>query len=342
MSVAISVVVPTHNGIAHLPRSLAHIAAQRVPSGLEWEVVLVDNASSDGTREAAENSWPSTAPVPLRVVNEPVLGLARAHLRGFAEARHEIVTWVEDDNLIAPDWLEVVAEVTQAHPEAAAFGGLNEALCESPPPAWFAGLAASYAVGPQGEPGDVTWTRGYLWGAGMTVRREAWQGLLDGGFRPLLPDRSGRRLNSGGDTEICFALRQAGWRLRYEPRLRMRHALGAQRLDWRYLRRLWRGVGCSTVVFDAYNFALDGLPAHLRGRDGPFWSAEVLETTTRLAAYGAKGLAAAVLPLEGRKGALDVELLTGRLQELLRRRGAYDRGLQEVATARWRKVFARP
>ena len=43
MPVAISVVVPTHNGAARLPRALAHIAAQQVPAGLEWEVILVDN-----------------------------------------------------------------------------------------------------------------------------------------------------------------------------------------------------------------------------------------------------------------------------------------------------------
>jgi len=343
MPLAVSVVVPTHNGSARIGATLARIAAQRVPAGLDWEVVIVDNASTDGTSGSAERSWPSGAPAPLRVVHESRLGLAHAHARGFAEARHEIVTWVEDDNLIAPDWLETVVDVMQAHPEVGACGGLNEPLCEGEPPAWFQEHASSYAVGPQGRAaGDVTWTRGFLWGAGLTVRREAWTGLVDKGFRPLLPDRSGQNLSSGGDTEICYALRLAGWRLWYEPRMRLRHALPARRLDWRYLRRLWRGFGASGVAFDAYDFALDGLPEHLRGRAARLWTAQAADALARLARYHVKGLAALASSLEGRTGALAFDSLTGRLGELLRRRDRYDRAIREIDAAPWRRVSARP
>ncbi|MGH7265987.1 MAG: hypothetical protein ACREMB_14255, partial [Candidatus Rokuibacteriota bacterium] len=57
-------------------------------------------------------------------------------------------------------------------------------------------------------------------------------------------------INSGGDAEICFALRLAGWRLWFEPRMRLRHFIQTHRLDWWYLRRLFRGVGASSVGFD--------------------------------------------------------------------------------------------
>lgn len=58
MPLGVSVVIPSYNGADRLPATLAHIAAQRVPPGLEWEVVLVDNASSDGTAEAARGRHP--------------------------------------------------------------------------------------------------------------------------------------------------------------------------------------------------------------------------------------------------------------------------------------------
>ncbi|MGI8513230.1 MAG: glycosyltransferase, partial [Solirubrobacteraceae bacterium] len=253
----LSVVIPTHNGSRWLAPTLAHVAAQRPPAELEWEVILVDNASTDHTAASARAAWPRDAPVALRVVDEPRLGLGHAHLRGFAEARGEIVTWVEDDNRVAPDRVEIAWRVMAEHPEAGACAGFNAPAPELTPPEWFHRFAHAYATGPQGEAGDVTESRGHLWGAGLTIRRAAWDHLSRHGFAALLPDRRGATsFNSGGDTEICLALRMAGWRLRYEPRLRLEHLIVAHRLDWGYLRGLSRGVGASSVGFDPYRRAL--------------------------------------------------------------------------------------
>jgi hypothetical protein len=58
--------------------------------------------------------------------------------------------------------------------------------------------------------GDVTWVRNGLWGAGLCVRKTAWEGLVERGFRPKLTDRTGTQLTTGGDNEMCLALRLAG------------------------------------------------------------------------------------------------------------------------------------
>jgi glycosyltransferase involved in cell wall biosynthesis len=329
------VVIPCHNGAGRLPRTLGHIAAQDAPVGLNWEVVLVDNASTDGTADAAVTAWPADAPTPLRVVREPRLGLSYAHLRGFAEARGEIVTWVEDDNWIAPDWLRAISRIMQQHPEVGACGGLNEAVCEIAPPAWFDMFKSAYATGPQGESsGDVTASRGYLWGAGLTVRKAAWDHLVRHGFRPLLVDRQGSaNFNSGGDSEICFALRLTGWRLWFEPRMRLRHFLLTHRLDWWYLRRLYRGIGASTVGFDPYLWAFAGESAE--GRRA-VWVDEVRHVLADLRQRADKVWSTRWRPDEGDQEVLTLESKVGRLVELLRRRGAYDRSLRAVQHAPWR------
>jgi hypothetical protein len=91
-----------------------------------------------------------------------VLGLRFARVRAFAEARHTLVSFVDDDNWVAPDWVETVWQVTEAHPEAGACGGDSEAATDE-----TAGAAA---------------TPGYFWGAGLTVRAAAWEALRAKGF----------------------------------------------------------------------------------------------------------------------------------------------------------------
>ena len=185
-------VVPTHNGAPRLGATLAHVAAQRPPAGLAWEVILVDNASTDGTADAALAAWPADAPAQLRVVHEHQLGLGHAHARGFAEASGQLVTWVEDDNWIAPDWLELVSRTMEEHPEVGALGGFNEPVCEISPPAWLERFQYAYAAGPQGPArGDVTDSRGFLWGAGMTVRKKAWDQPGRSGLSPAAPRSPG-------------------------------------------------------------------------------------------------------------------------------------------------------
>jgi glycosyltransferase involved in cell wall biosynthesis len=332
--VDVSVVVPTHNGAGLIRRTLSHIAAQRTSPDLRWEVIVVDNASTDGTAEVVRDAWPGDAPVHIRVVEERELGLAHAHLRGFAEARGELVSWVEDDNWIAPDWVEMAWRTMGAHPEAGACGGFNEPVCEGGEPLWFSGRRGYYACGPQGEPGDVTEDRGYLWGAGLTVRRRPWRGLLEGGFRPLLVDRRGRgNYDSGGDSEICFALRLSGWRLWSEPAMRMRHFLPVRRLEWRYLRRLLRGVGASSVGLDPYLRAL-GDPA--AGALSCSWRREARGLFNRL--WEERDLLREMWrqPLEGEEDVLELESDLGRFGALLRWRRRYDRSFGAIESAEWR------
>ncbi len=334
-SVDVSVVVPTHNGAALLPRTLAHIAAQRPPSGVTWEVIVVDNDSTDATSDVALATWPRDAPVGIRIVSEPQRGLSYAHLRGFAEASGELVSWVEDDNWISPDWVDLVWRTMTENPEVGACGGFNEPVCDGAEPAWFEAFGPAYATGGQGEGGDVTEDRGYLWGAGLTVRRVAWQHLVGNGFMPLLVDRRGTaNYNSGGDAEICFALRLSGWRLWFEPALRLRHFLLEYRLEWRYLRRLMRGVGASTVGLDPYRRALAGAAA---AQLDSSWFSEAREIVVRLRRHRRLLWEMSRRPREGEASVLHLESDIGRLAELLRRRRRYDRSFARVDNAAWRR-----
>ena len=187
----VSVVICCYNSAERLPQTLAHLANQVVTPETRWEVVIVDNASTDGT-VAVANAWPTAARAPLRVVSEPRLGVGYARARGIEEARGEIISFVDDDNWLCPIWVQTVCDVMRSHPEVAALGGIIEPAFETARPDWFGPVAYLYATGPDGEPsGDVTGVH-MLCGAGLSVRRAALADVRDKGFRP------DRRWASGG------------------------------------------------------------------------------------------------------------------------------------------------
>ena len=249
MTVSVSIVLCCHNSAPRLPQTLAHLAAVQVPAGMAWEVLLVDNASTDDTAQVAERLWSAAgAPAPLHVLTEPHLGLNHARWTGIRAARHDIVSFVDDDNWVDPQWLPVLHRVFAAHPTVGAVGGLAEPAFEVQAPDWFEQVQQGYACGPQADmAGPVPTQRGHLHGAGLSLRRSALLELDAHGFSPLMVGRSGGNLASGEDTELCHALTAAGWTLWYEPTLRLSHYMPAGRLTLAYARRLSFELGRATA-----------------------------------------------------------------------------------------------
>lgn len=337
MVAGVSIVVCCYNSAQRLPQTLAHLASQEVADEFPWEVIVVDNASTDGTAQIAKESWPQEILAPLRVFHEPRQGLSYARHQGFTKATYEIISFVDDDNWVCPEWVQTVAEIMSEHPHVGACGGFSEAVSEATLPWWFEHYQCDYAVGTQAqEAGDVTLTRGFLWGAGLNIRKQAWQQLLDKGFRSLLTGRQGVKLTSCEDYEFCLALRSAGWHLWYEPRLRLRHCLPASRLQWSYLRRLKRGFGASSVGLDPYFFLSKLNYLGFKARLERNWHFRMAIVLIKLLRYPHKLLLFFHYPLEGDSEILSVETLLGRLFELLKRRKVYELNSKEVWEAPWR------
>jgi glycosyltransferase involved in cell wall biosynthesis len=253
----VSFIVCCYNSALRLPATLAHLAAVKPVPGAEWEVVVVDNASTDDTAAVAQRHWlEAGAPAPLRVVEEPTPGLVNARRRGVQAARCEIVCFVDDDNWIGLNWLGILDEIFTAWPDIGALGGLGRPVFEGAEPGWFRSVRWAYAVGPQAPcPGEVPRPRGYLYGAGLALRRDAFLDLERNGFRPLLTGRRGGDVLAGDDSELCFALTLAGWRLWYDPRLLFDHFMPSWRLNTAYAARLLERLGYASAYLDAYVLA---------------------------------------------------------------------------------------
>src|SRR3954454_12809609 len=114
-TVSIDVVVCTYDHAASLEMALAAPARQRVPEGVDWGVLVVDNNCTDGTGALLARLRAEGA-LPLRGVREPVQGLTPARVRGVRETAREWIAFVDDDCVVAHDWIAQAAAVARERP----------------------------------------------------------------------------------------------------------------------------------------------------------------------------------------------------------------------------------
>lgn len=253
----LSVIIPAHNPDAgRLRRTLGGLRAQTLAAE-KWETVLVDNAS---TPAIEPSSFTVEAPANLRLVREPELGLTAARRRGFTEAKGEIFVLVDDDNVLAPDYLSDVFKLFAGHPRIGAFGGKSVPEFAVEPPPWMRGFFHLLALRDLGEtplvssglrPNGAVHNQYPICapiGAGMALRRAAaaaWLDALARDPRRAAFDRRGGALVSGGDNDLVLTLMAVGWEVAYFPQLSLTHLIPAARLEASYLARLHRAMQTS-------------------------------------------------------------------------------------------------
>ncbi len=249
----LSVIIPTHNpNPERLKRTLAGLRSQSLPAD-RWETILVNNAS---TEFPATDFFAQHAPGNLSIVSEPRLGLSAARRHGFLVARGTVAVLVDDDNVLAPDYLTEVLGIFARSPRVGVAGGKSVPEFERAPAAWqqeFLPLLALRDLGPTElistglRPAESPRNAYPVFapiGAGMALRRTAWTAWLDAQKNSVavLSDRRGSDLSSSGDNDIVLSAMQAGWEVGYFPSLVLTHLIPAGRLDSAYLARLNRGI----------------------------------------------------------------------------------------------------
>jgi cellulose synthase/poly-beta-1,6-N-acetylglucosamine synthase-like glycosyltransferase len=334
MTQGITIILCTHNGETRLGATLSRLRSQHL-AGTSWEVLLVDNASTDSTRKVALSCW-GEGPVPLRITREAKLGLQCARERGLKEAKYDFIGFVDDDNWVAPDWVRVAYETLESDASLGALGSICEPVFEESEPEWFGRFHSSYAILTESDLQQFDRPPEYLCGAGLCLRKQAWTQLLRGGFRSLITDRVGRRLSGGGDNELTQAIRLAGWKVRVEPRLRLQHFMPGPRLRWEYLRRLQRGYAQSQVLLDAYSTQNLSMRLGFRPRLGLLWWCQAARSLLQLVDRPRAVLTALISDGKNQIQVIEVERMFGRMIGLLSLGKEYGRSRRRVRYAPWR------
>ena len=244
-SMNITVIVCTYNRCELLAKTLDGIVAQTLPEPIKWEVLVVDNNSSDRTREVVE-SFCVKAPARCRMVFEQQQGLSYARNTGIRNARGEILAFTDDDIAVESGWLWNLTSSLHSGEWAGAGGQIIPVALEALPN-WLPvddfrtlGPFAGFDLGE--DPLPLTRPP---YGGNMAYRREMFEKY--GAFRVDL-GRAGTNLQGREEVEFANRLLAEGEKLRYEPAAVVRHSVPGNRMGKGYVLRWYYCNGLSEVA----------------------------------------------------------------------------------------------
>lgn len=239
-----TMLVCTYNQATMLEGALESLAALRCPPGQQFEIVVVDNASTDATASVITNFAADHPDLAVHLLYEERQGVAYARKTGIRECRGRWIAYIDDDCRLRPDWLEAAAEFAGQHPGAGSFGGRNRLDWETPPDPVCEAYSESFAAQDWGDEARQ-WPiegRRVPCGAGLVLLRNA---VFESGYleRGILKGRHPRSITAGEDSEVQLMIREAGWEIWFAPGLHLSHRIPESRTTSRYLFRLHRGFG---------------------------------------------------------------------------------------------------
>jgi glucosyl-dolichyl phosphate glucuronosyltransferase len=246
----ISIIICTHNRCQSLQRTLQTCCGLEIPAGLQWELVVVDNDSTDATRKVCE----SFSGRLLRYQFEGLKGKSHALNAGAVSGKGELLLFTDDDVDVHAQWVMAMWDAYRRYPDRQYFGGRVLPLWENPPPAW---VLRHYSELPHlaqldwGEQERFARTEmgEYFPGANSAFPARVFaEGHRYTGAVGLLADDARRGYIVGGeDMEFLRTIAHAGWRGVYIPGAVVAHRHTAARCTERYLRKWYVGSGMMLV-----------------------------------------------------------------------------------------------
>jgi glycosyltransferase involved in cell wall biosynthesis len=262
-----SVIVCTYNRAHNLPTCLGRLAAQVGVDGMKWEVLVVDNNSTDATRETVK-TLAKALPIEIRCMREPQQGLNHARNTGIRESKGRFFSYVDDDISVSPRWLESLYANFRRN-DADAVGGRIHLDPSIALPKWIRadtdmlGFLGYQDLGAQ--PMSMDGVKQYPFGGNMAFNRRVVDRI--GYFNPKLGRKgAGRKRNElfkGAETDYFHRLAAAGGaRIFYEPGAIVYHQVMPFQLRKRYFRTIHFNAGYQRAFYDdiRYSRQLAGVP----------------------------------------------------------------------------------
>jgi glycosyltransferase involved in cell wall biosynthesis len=256
----VTVVLCTYNRCQSLANALQSVSASEMPSSIAWEVLVVDNNSTDQTREVVEG-FARRHPGRFRYLFEPTPGKSHALNAGIRDAHGDILAFIDDDVTVEKNWLRNLTGVLVGNAWAGSGGRILPEKTLSPPP-WLpldgpdnmGGILALFDLGDE----SIELSQPPF-GTNMAFQKTMFE--KHGGFRLDLGPRPGSELRNE-DTEFGRRLLSAGERLRYEPSAKVYHRVPEERLTTGYFLKFCFDHGRASIREAGRRPNLWGVPRH--------------------------------------------------------------------------------
>lgn len=246
----ITAVICTYNRCNSLRETLKSLQGMPVPPAKGWELIVVDNNSTDATRAVVEE-FESKRELPLRYVFEARQGLSSARNTGIHEARGDVIVFTDDDVIVDPHWLAHIESAFEQL-DCAAVGGRIVPVWPGAKPAWFqeeGQFATPKAIVSFNLGNEVCEPKTSPYGANMAFRRRVFEER--GLFRTDL-GRTKDVLMGGEDIEFFRRLKKAGDKVLYIPDALVYHPVAAERTRQSYFQSWCFNAARSQVRLEGF------------------------------------------------------------------------------------------
>jgi glycosyltransferase involved in cell wall biosynthesis len=254
-NIKVSIIIPTYNRSQSLERALRSIAGLDFPRE-QFEVVVVDNNSSDATPEVADKF--RNAGISLKYVKETRLSFTVARHAGAEAATGKILSYIDDDVIVSNRWLKAVIEVFEGDDTVGIVGGPIYPMFEVEPPAWIQKYHPMSGWLSLMDRGPNLHETNNAYGPNLSIRKDVLN--LVGGFPAdtIGVEAEGRpgvveKIYVGsGDVGLCAKLRKEGYKVMYVPAALVYHVIPPVRLTKKWWRSRLAGEGCYHALTQQY------------------------------------------------------------------------------------------
>jgi glycosyltransferase involved in cell wall biosynthesis len=244
------VAIRTYNAERYLPEILDRVRSQEQLEEYQWEVLVVDNNSTDQTAQIIKDYQAQWLPnIPLRYYLETRQGSSYARRRAIEEANAPLIGFLDDDNEPGLTWVSDALKFAKEHPKAAAFGSQIHGIFEIEPPVGFKRISGFMPVVERKS--SVCFTAGRYKqlnmmppGAGLVIRRQPWLDYVPAEL--TLKGPVGKSLSKKGeDIEALIYIKKADWEIWFNSEMHIYHHIPKSRFERNYLLSFFKGTGLS-------------------------------------------------------------------------------------------------
>lgn len=208
----------------------------------DYEIIIVDNASTDGTSDYVNLEFlPATN---FKLILEPVPGISRARNRGLAESQGRFVAFTDDDAVVGPNWLKNILNAFEHDSCPACVGGKVEAVLEGGRPSWLTADMMDFLAVldlPMGK--TILSEAQYVVGVNMAFDKEK---IED----PNFFNESFKKYND--EIFVMNKIRESDGKILYDPEILVKHRIPRERLSWKWFMKRWFWQGASNAYLDIY------------------------------------------------------------------------------------------